>query len=226
MSVSAKQQAMIDRGLQLGMTLAQINRDPDYIAAGREHAKVINDAKLNYTADQWLEGNSGPFRSAKERENAMAVRVTNDRGRSVLLYDESREYRTAVQAKMDQSSMEVCGVMVKPDPLSPEKLLEAAEFDLYHKTRESLFTKASENNPDQVEAAQARLSLLQLGTDPQWQGIREKHERTASEERPYETWLKENGPVQVETMTTQAQADAANEANAMPKDFGPKLSLD
>jgi len=35
------------------------------------------------------------------------------------------------------------------------------------------------------------------------------------ETKPYETWLKENGPVRIETMTTQAEVDAANEANAV-----------
>lgn len=212
MSASTKQKAMIERGLQLGLSLAQINRDPDYIAAGREHAKTINDAKLHYTAEQWLEGNSGPFTSARERENAMAVRVTNDQGKSVLLYDVSPQFRIAIQTKMEQSSNEVCGVYVKPDPLSPAALLRAAQFDHYHAIREDLFTKSNSDN--KVEATAARLKILELAQDPAYKEVMQEFEVTERETQPMETWLKENGPVRVETMTTQAEADAANEANA------------
>jgi hypothetical protein len=209
MSASTKQKAMIERGLQLGMTLAQINRDPDYIAAGREHAKSINDAKMNYSAEQWLEGNSGPFRTAKERENAMAVRVTNDQGKSVLLYDVSPQFRLAVQTKMEQSTNEVCGVYTPP---APPTLLEQAQTRLYHAKRQELFDKA--NSKDPVVSAQAQHDILILATDPSFAEVRDKMECTERETRPYQTWLRENGPVRVETMTTQAEADAANEANA------------
>lgn len=213
MSVSAKMQAMIDRGLQLGMSLSQIQRDSDYREASREHAKTINDAKLNYRAEQWLaNGNEGAFKTARERENAMAVRVTNDRGKSVLLYDVSPEYRQAVQTKMEKSSFEVCGVMVKPDPLSPQALLRAAQEDHYHAVKQDLFDKS--NSTNKVEATAARLKILELAHDPAYQEVMQAFEVTERETKPYETWLKENGPVRVETMTTQAEADAANEAHA------------
>lgn len=209
MSVSAKQQAMIDKGLALGMTLGQIERDRDYIQAKHEHDRAVNDAKKTWTAEQWTaNGSDGPFKTAHEREQAMAYRVI-DNGRSVLLYDVSPEYRRAVQHKMAQSSNEVCGVYTPP---TPPTLLEQAQERLYHAKRTELFDKAGSKDP--VVAAQAQHDILILATDPQFADMRDKMERTERETKPYETWLKETGPVRVETMTTQAQVDAANEANA------------
>ena len=134
----------------------------------------------------------------------------DDRGRQVRLYDISPEYRAAIAHKAEQTSNEIMGVYVKPDPLSPEALMQAAEADMYHAKRTQLFEIAGGKDP--VKAAEARLQILQLGTDPQFAEIRNRFERTERETKPLETALKETGPWIVNTFPQGTEAEMQAEA--------------
>lgn len=223
---SEEQIEMLNRGVRNGLSLDAIKSHPDFRKAGAQYVKDKAAAYERWTADMYLAGgNDGPFASAEQRDKAMNYFVTNDRGRQVRLYDVSPEYRAAFQKKAEQSSFEVMGVYVKPDPLSPTALLRAAQADHYVALKEELFTKSSEKNPNKAEATASRLKLLELAQDPAYQEVMAAFEPPR---KPLEEDLKANGPFIIQTFPQgsesqmQAEADRRNleNYNARPGGLG------
>ena len=220
MGYSQKQIDMLNRGIALNMDLDRIRRDPDFIAASQEHAKNINDTKLSWRADQFLSGNNhGPFTSAEERERAFSQKARDPHtGQWKPLAELNPQYQIALEHKTAQTSSQIMGLYVAPDPLSPANMIQEARRNLYQETRNALFDKAA--SKDKLVAAQAQLDILSFGTDPQYDDLRHEFEATERETKPMEQALKDHGPQRIQLGATQADADAANFHNATVRPGG------
>ena len=177
---SERTRALIANGLSKGMSLALIAGDADYIASRNADEAAANTKRNGMKAHEFLaNGNDGPFKSAAERERAF----------SHPLYATSEEFRTAVMHKASQSSNEIMGVVVPPAPLTPAALLRAAQEDAYHARKADLFDKS--NSKNQVVATAARLEILEMSQNPEFQALERAMEPAP---RPLEDSLKATGP--------------------------------
>lgn len=206
-SYSDEQRELISIGMSKGWPLAAIEGSPEFQAAAKKHDRFIQQERENFKAEHYLaHGNDGPFKDSRERERAFAH----------PLYHTSEEYRKAVAYKANQTSNEIMGINPPPEVLTPGALLRAAQMDSYNAIKQDLFDKASEKNPNKVEATQARQRLLELAHDPAYQEVMAAFEPPR---RPLEEDLKANGPFIVQTFPQgtpeemQAEADRRNAAN-------------
>ena len=202
---SDRTRQLIANGLSKGLSLTTIAGDPDYIASVKQDAAETKQARDGMRAHEFLaNGNHGPFKSAEERERAF----------SHPLYASSEEYRTAVMHKASQSSDAICGVRTPPMPLTPAALMHAAQIEALKARRDDAFDRA--NSPNKVVATSARLEILEMANNPEYQAIERALEPAP---RPLEDALKATGPWVVQTFPEGTEAENAaecqrrNEAN-------------
>ena len=200
LNYSTEQIELLNIGIAKGIPLLAIANSPDFLAASKSHREFVAKEREGFKAYQYLDnGSDGPFTSREEREAAF----------SHPLYHTSEEYRIAVRHKAAQSSNEIMGIYTPPDPLSPAALMRAAQLDSYNAIKADLFDKASENNPNKVEATQARQRILELAQSPEYQEVMSEFEPPR---RPMEESLKATGPWIINTFPQGTEAEMQAEA--------------
>jgi hypothetical protein len=206
---SDKQRQMIANGLSNRLTLAQISKHPDFIQAGREHAREVHRQKESWTTEQFLANYDGKgFKTREEREMAFSQRVVDPfSGITKDLAAVNPNYERALKIITNDTSAEIMGIYTPPPPKSLERQAQERLAEL-------------SNSKDPVVSAQAELDAIHLLSDPAWSAIIADMEPAP---RPLEDFIKSQGPMRVQVgAQTQADADAQNEANARnPNDIAP-----
>jgi hypothetical protein len=170
-----------DQMARWGITEAAAYRLPGALQAEQMDEADSRRADGAKTVDTWLKGYDGKgFRSVEDREAAFRDPQ----------YKVSQSYRDAVAVYVKDTPDEIMG-LVRPHANVPttDQLIKQARMDLFKASKEELFHKAASKNP--VEAAEARLALVEFEQNPENAALVAELDRTDRMAKPLEYELKQ-----------------------------------